>query len=99
MPTYDFKHFFMMPEPENGLRTCLSDIEGIRRVFAVLADPDKLRILLFLYTRLNTPIASSLISKNTGVSIPEVDRHMEELCQAGCAKRTAIAIGGGEMYS
>ena len=28
-----------------------------------------------------------------------VDRHMEELCQAGCAKRTAIAIGGGEMYS
>lgn len=94
-----FKHFFLMLEPKNGLRSQFSDLEGIRRVFAALADPDTLQILLYLYTRLNTPIAASLISQNTGFSIQKVDSHMEVLCQAGCAKRTAIATSEGDIYS
>ncbi len=94
-----FKHFFLMLEPKNGLRSQLSDLEGIQRIFAALADPDTLQILLYLYTRLNTPIAASLISKNTGFSVQKVDRHMEILCQAGCAKRTTIATSEGDIYS
>ena len=95
----NLNHFFLMLEPKNGLRSHLSDLEGIQRVFAALADPDTLQILLYLYTRLNTPIAASLISQNTGFSIQKVDSHMEVLCQAGCAKRTAIATSEGEIYS
>lgn len=95
----DFKHFFLMLEPQNGLQAQLTDLEGIRRVFAALADPDTLKILLYLYTRLNTPVAASLISQNTGFSVEKVDRHMERLCEAGCARRTAIATSEGEIYS
>lgn len=97
--TSDFKHFFLMLEPKNGLRSQLTDLEGVQRVFAALADPDTLKILLSLYTRLNTPVAASLISQNTGISVEKVDRHMERLCEAGCAKRTAIATSEGEIYS
>ena len=95
----NFKHFFLMLEPKNGLRSHLTDLAGIQRVFAALADADTLQILLYLYSRLNTPIAASLISQKTGFTIQKVDRHMEILCQAGCAKRTAIATSEGEMYS
>lgn len=95
----DHRHFFMMLEPEKGLRSIWSDLEGVRRVFAALADADKLQILFYMYTRLNTPIATSLISKNTGLSVQEVDRHLEDLCKAFIVKRTAIATAEGEIYS
>ena len=77
----------------------LYEQDDTAKVFAALADPDTLQILLYLYTRLNTPIAASLISQNTGFSIQKVDSHMEVLCQAGCAKRTAIATSEGDIYS
>lgn len=95
----DLQHFFMMLEPKQDLRKLFSDLEGMRRVFAALADGDNLKILFYMYTRLNTPIATSLISKNTGLTIQEVDRRMEELCRACIIKRTAIATAEGEIYS
>ena len=94
-----FNHFFFMLEPDGGLRSQLTDLDAIRRLFAALSDPDTLKILLYLYTRLNTPLASSLISQNTGLSLQEVDRHMAVLCQVGCASRKAIATAEGEIYS
>lgn len=95
----DFCHFFLMLEPKSSLRSHFPDIEGIRQVFSVLADSENLRILFYLYTRLNTPIAASLISQNTGLPIPEIDRRMETLCQHGLIKRTAIAAAEGQIYS
>ena len=95
----DFRHFFMMIEPKNGLRASLLEPEVLRRVFELLADETKLKIIFYLYTRLNTPIAASLISKNTGLSEAEVDQHMEMLYRGGLVKRTAIAAAEGEIYS
>lgn len=95
----DFHHFFLMAEPKSGLRAQLSDPESLRRVFALFADETLLKIIFYLYTRLNTPIAASLISQNTGLSIPEVDRRMETLCQNNLVMRTPIATSEGEIYS
>ena len=68
-------------------------------MFAVLADETLLKILYYLYTRLNSPIATSLISENTGLSLQEVDRYMEILCSRGFATRTSVAVAGGEIYA
>lgn len=95
----DFRHFFLMLEPESGLRAQLSDTERLRQVFAALADEVRLKIIFYMYTRLNTPIATSLISKNVGLPIQEVDRHMNILWQQGIVKRTVIATSDGEIYS
>lgn len=95
----DFHHFFLLMEPKSGLRGQLSDPERLRQVFAALADEVRLKIIFYMYTRLNTPIATSLISKNVGLPIQEVDRHMDILCRQGIVKRTAIAASDGEIYS
>jgi transcriptional regulator with XRE-family HTH domain len=97
--TPDFRNFFLMMEPESGLRAQLSDPESLRRVFALFADETLLKIIFYMYTRLNTPIATSLISKNTGLPIQQVDDCMAILCENSLATRTTIATSDGEIYS
>lgn len=91
--------FFLMKEPAKGLRNSLVDIEAIRKVFEVFADKNILSIIFYMYSRLNTPIATSLISKNTGLSISEVDEYMEKLCKANLVDKSVIETANGEMYS
>lgn len=95
----DFRHFFLMTEPKEGLSAHLSDPEKLRRVFSLFADETMLKVLSSMYTRLNTPVAASLISKNTGLSIPEVERYLLTLCQNKLVKRTVIATAAGDIYS
>lgn len=97
--TPDFRYFFLMEEPEGGLQAQLADMERLRQVFALFADPTLLKIISYLYTRLNTPIATSLISKNVGLSIKEVDRYMDILTENALVKRTAIDAAEGTVYS
>ncbi len=95
----DFRHFFLMLEPEDGLLAQFADPQQLRQVFEALADENRLKIIYYLYTRLNTPIATSLISKNVGLSEQEVDWHMGILSKQGILKRTIIATSDGEIYS
>lgn len=77
----DFRHFFLMVEPDGGIKNQLSSIETLRNVFAVFADEKLLTIIFYMYSRLNTPVAASLISHHTGIDEDEVERCMEILCQ------------------
>lgn len=95
----DLRHFFLMLEPKSGLRSQLAEPKRLRQLFEAFADEVRLKIIFYLYTRLNTPIATSLISENVGLPVQEVDRHMDILCQQGIVKRTAIATSDGEIYS
>ncbi len=94
-----FQHFFLLLEPEGGLRSRLLAPEKLREVFTVLADETLLKIIYYLYTRLNTPIATSLISQNTGLTPREVDRCMEILCSRGFATCTTVAAAEGEIHA
>lgn len=91
--------FFMMKEPQNGIKNCLADIETIRKVFSTLADKDILTIIFYMYTRLNTPLSSSLISKNTGLSVSRVDECMDILSKTNLVEKSIIETANGEMYS
>lgn len=91
--------FFLLCEPKDGLRNFFTDVEAVRKVFEVFADKNILDIIFYMYTRLNTPIASSLISKNTGLSIEKVDECMEKLCRANLVTKSIIDTANGELYS
>ena len=91
--------FFLLKEPKDGLRNFFVDVEAVRNVFEVFADKNILDIIFYMYTRLNTPIATSLISKNTGLSIEKVDECMERLCKANLVDKSVIETANGEMYS
>lgn len=95
----DFRHFFLMLEPQSSIKDRLSDMETLRRIFQLFADKKLLRIIFYMYSRLNTPIATSLISKNTGIDMNEVDRCMEILCKNNLATRNVVATADGEIYS
>lgn len=95
----DFHHLFLMMEPQSGLKKQLLEPEQLRRVFAIFADKSLLSIIYCLYTRPNSPIATSLISKKTGMTIQEVDRCMDVLLENDLVKCTAIATAEGEIYS
>lgn len=93
----DFHHFFLMVEPKSGIKNQIADLETLRGVFQIFADKKLLRIIFYMYSRLNTPIATSLISKNTGIDTHEVDRCMEILCKNNLATRGVVATADGEI--
>lgn len=95
----DFYHFFLMIDPEDGLRNHLSDVETLRRVFTLFADKKLLRIIFFIYSHADMPIATSLISKNTGLSENEVDRCMAILCDNNLTTHCVVATANGEINS
>lgn len=95
----DFHHFFFMQEPEKGIRNTLMDIDALRNIFKILSDKIILTIIYYLYTRLNTPIAVSLISKNTGINEKDVEQAMETLCENNLARKSTVATADGEICS
>lgn len=95
----DFQYFFLMKEPKSGIKKQLADIEKLQKVFEVFADKNILNIIFYMYSRLNTPIETSLISKNTGLTDEEIDKYMEILCQNNMAKKSIIETADGEINS
>lgn len=93
----DFHHFFLMVEPEESIRTNIADPESLRRVFELFSDKRIIRIIFYMYSRLNTPIATSLISKNTGIEMSEVDKCMEILCENRLATRSMVDTAEGKI--
>ena len=88
-----------MVEPDGGIKNQLSSIETLQNVFAVFADEKLLKIIFYLYSRLNTPVAASLISHHTGIDEDEVERCMEILCKNNLATRNVIATLDGDINS
>lgn len=95
----DFHHFFLMTEPKGGIRRQLRNPDVLCEVFKLFSDKKIMKIIFYLYSRLNTPIDTSLISKNTGIDMKETDRCMELLCKYGLANCQAVATANGEINS
>ena len=95
----DFYTFFLMKLPKDGLKTVLADKEELRRVFEILSDKKMMDIIFFLYSRPIMPIATSLISKSTGIEAAEIDKCMKKLCENNLATKTVVATAEGEINS
>ena len=95
----DFYNFFLMLEPSDGIKNHLSSFEELRRVFELFADKKLLKIILFMYSRADVPAATSLISKSTGMTEPEVDRCMSILCENNLTSHSIVATADGDINS
>ena len=93
----NFKHFFLMLDHGSGIGKHLSDFESLRKVFALFADEKLLRIVFYIYSLPNMPIATSLISKSTGLSEKDTERYMKKICENNLAVRTVVATADGEI--
>ncbi len=95
----DFRYFFLMEEPKDSIRNKISDMESLRKVFEIFADKNIIQIIYYMYSRSNTPVTASLISKKTSLSIAEVERCMNVLCDNNLADCNVIFTADGELNS
>ena len=95
----DFKYFFFMPEPEKGFSASLGDLSNIAEVMSVLSNKDSLKILSFMYTRLNTPLSLSLIAARTEIPADRAEKLMKKMCDINIMKCSQIETENGFIMS
>ena len=96
----DFAHFFLMAEPQkDSIKRYLEDIESIRKVFALFADKDMLKIICYLYSNPVMPHTAELIGKGTGMELPKVERCLKTICDRQLVHRMKIATVDGVIDS
>ena len=95
----DLNTFFLMPEPEGRISDQLCSIDELLEVFSIFADRKMLQLIYIMYSMPNIPLATSLLSKKTGISQQETDSLMEVLCEKNLATRSVVVTAEGELNS
>ena len=95
----DFKYFFFMSEPDKGFSASLGDLSNIAEVMSVLSNKDSLKILSFMYTRLNTPLSLSLIAARTEIPADRAEKLMKKMCDINIMKCSQIETENGFIMS
>ena len=95
----DFRYFFFMPEPENGFCDSLGDPADLAEIMNVFSNKDSLKILFFMYTRLNTPLSLSLISARTEIPAEKAEKLMKKMCDINILKCSQIETENGFIMS
>ena len=93
----DFKQFFVMTEPNDGLKARFSDTESLRGVLGIFADKRLFSIICYMYSRRNTPIFASLISKVTEIPLSELEECMDILHEHHLVDSVVVATVDGMM--
>lgn len=86
----DAPYYFLMPEPENGYEGYLTGLEKNVSLFSLLADTRILKIIVYLYSRRNTPVSLSMIAAKTGLPVQETEECMQALCHHRLAEKTTV---------
>ena len=96
----DINQFYLLAEPKKGsILAHLEDMEAIRRVFALLADKNVLKIIYYLYSKPIMPLTLPLISRETGLNMQDTERYMKLICDNKLAYPMTIGSVNGEIES
>ena len=96
----DINQFYLLAEPKKGsILAHLEDMEAIRRVFALLADKNVLKIIYYLYSKPIMPLTLPLISRETGLDMQDTERYMKLICDNKLAYPMTIGSVDGEIES
>lgn len=95
----DFRTFFFMPEPDGGILNKIESMENLQKVFSTFADLNILKIVFYMYSRLNTPVDATLISKNTEIDEESVKEYMKFMQDSNLVDITYIETAKGNVAS
>ncbi len=93
----DFRYFFLMPEPNGGCREHLGNFDKLAETFSIFADKDVLKIISYMYSRLNTPVSLTMIANNTKMDIKKTEHLMDKICQVHLANCDVVETEIGEI--
>ena len=91
------KSFFFLNETGGSIMEQLEDLDSLRRVFELFSNEKLLKIVAYIYSSPFMPIATSLISKNTGISENKVESCMNKLCENNLVTRSVVATADGNI--
>ena len=91
----DFPLFLLMPEPPNGYQSNLPDPERCRKLFAALALPGALEILLHLHGRDSSFYHPSAIAKQTGLPLDVVLAALPRMADCELLKKKDLELEDG----
>ena len=96
----DLNQFYLLAGPNEGsILDHLEDMEAIRKVFALFADKNLLKIICYMYSQPVMPLTLSLISQGTGLNTRDAQRYMEIICENRLANHMTIASVDGAIES
>lgn len=95
----DFRTFFLMPEPQGGIADKIESMEELQKLFSLFADINVLKIIFYMYSRLNTHVDATLISKNTGIDEDSVCEYMKLMEDNNLVDITYIETAKGDVAS
>ena len=95
----DFRTFFLMPEPQGGIADKIESMEELQKLFSLFADINVLKIIFYMYSRLNTHVDATLISKNTGIEEDSVCEYMKLMEDNNLVDITYIETAKGDVTS
>lgn len=93
----DCRYFFLLPETENGWKEYFSDKEALSAVFRLLADMNILKIIDYMYSRMNTPVSLSCIALQIQKDEKYTEKLMDQLCENHLAVCTVVEMDKGEI--
>ena len=96
----DFRYFFLMPETGKGFRESIGDPADIAKAFSVFAEEDVLKIIFFMYSRLNRPVSLSVIASSTKLDIRRTEQLMDRMCEINLVNCAVVEteIGNVKAY-
>lgn len=75
------RNFFMMPTPQDGMRSCLLEPEAYERFFSILGKQNRMKTLIFLYKRKALALSATRLAKYLNLGEEEVVEIMQELLE------------------
>lgn len=77
----DVHSFFLLPEPEGGIRSKLLEAEEYETFFKILGKPGRMKALLFLYSRKSRALSAKRMAEHIHVTEEDAVEILKDLCE------------------
>ncbi len=91
------RYWFYMPEPEEGYARYFENVAELSETLSLLADRDILKILFFMYSRKNIPVALSVIASRIEMDVKKAERLMNRLCDCCLVTFSEVETENGRI--
>ena len=93
----EFHYFLVMPEPENGYNAALAHIDEYAKLFSLLADRCKLRLLSYICSCKESLLSVQSTAKTLGFDEDETLELLEQFCTLEWVLPESIDMGNGPV--
>lgn len=92
----DIHYFYLMPHPQGGFQNHLLSSEQYEAFFSTLGKPDRVKTLLFIYSRKNKAIRADKLAKQLSLSREQANAALTDLCHLNLIYTLEVDVDEGD---